>query len=176
MQTKPFFIGVLRLLLCFFILLAHDSVLVMQDGSQLHCDDYQRRAGLVLIRTPREIYSLPDNKVDWHRTKKLQVAQATQESQVDNRHIKDAQSRESQPSALPRFPIGKLDVKDASLIDVLRFLTDMAQLNLVIDPAVPDSRATYFLQDIPWHAAFELVLLQAGLDYQLLHGAVWIVD
>jgi len=55
-----------------------------------------------------------------------------------------------------------LDLKDADLIDVLRYFGDVSGLNMVLDPGVR-GRVTLRLIDVPWPSALEMILRINGL-------------
>jgi type IV pilus assembly protein PilQ len=55
-----------------------------------------------------------------------------------------------------------IDVKEADVLDVLRLLAEVGELNLVADPDV-SCKATLKLTDVPWPQVFELVLRTCGL-------------
>lgn len=56
-----------------------------------------------------------------------------------------------------------IDVKDGDVTDVLRLLADVADANLVVDPAVRGRTITLRLADVPWDRALEIVLAVQGL-------------
>ena len=63
--------------------------------------------------------------------------------------------------------LDKLDVRDVSLIDLIRFLAEKGGYQLVIDASVQDQQVTYMLHHIPVAAALQMVLRNAGLDYEI---------
>lgn len=63
--------------------------------------------------------------------------------------------------------LDKLDVRDVSLIDLIRFLAEKGGYQLVIDASVQDQQVTYMLHQIPVAAALQMVLRNAGLDYEM---------
>lgn len=59
-----------------------------------------------------------------------------------------------------------LDLKDADIKDVFRTISQLTQLNLVVDPEVKGT-VTVQLEDVPWDQALDLILKQNGLGYVL---------
>jgi type IV pilus assembly protein PilQ len=55
-----------------------------------------------------------------------------------------------------------IDLKDADVLDVLRLLAEVSELNLAADPGV-SCRLTLKLKQVPWPQVFELVLRTCGL-------------
>jgi type IV pilus secretin PilQ/predicted competence protein len=62
--------------------------------------------------------------------------------------------------------IQKIDVKDANVVDLLRFLADQIGFNLYVDPSVKDLKATYRFKNIPWDQAMDIILRNAGLAWE----------
>ncbi|MCB1053047.1 MAG: hypothetical protein KDC71_20770 [Acidobacteria bacterium] len=61
--------------------------------------------------------------------------------------------------------IKKLDVRDASLIDLLRFLADRAEIQLVIDASVEDRQITIVLHNLSALEAIKTILRCEGLAW-----------
>ena len=60
-----------------------------------------------------------------------------------------------------------LDVKNADVREVLASLkTQCGVKNLIIDPDVPASAATFYFRDVPCESAFRIVLRTFGLTSQ----------
>jgi type IV pilus assembly protein PilQ len=59
-----------------------------------------------------------------------------------------------------------LDLKDADIKDVFRTISQLTQLNIVVDPEVKGT-VTVQLEDVPWDQALDLILKQNGLGYVL---------
>ena len=59
--------------------------------------------------------------------------------------------------------IKKLDVRDASVIDLLRFLAERAHIQLIIDPSVTDQKITLVLRNISAKDAIKTILKLTGL-------------
>ena len=60
-----------------------------------------------------------------------------------------------------------LQLRDAELKSVFRMLADMQNLNLFIDPSVPDMGITFSFNGVPYSEAFRYLLRSAGLDYRV---------
>ena len=61
-----------------------------------------------------------------------------------------------------------LDVKDAAPRVVLKEMQKQCGIrNLVIDPGVPDTAASFFFRDVPCETAFRVVLRTYGLATQV---------
>jgi type IV pilus assembly protein PilQ len=56
-----------------------------------------------------------------------------------------------------------IDLKDADVLDVLRLLAEVSELNLAADPDV-SCRLTLKLKQVPWPQVFDLVLRTCGLS------------
>jgi len=70
------------------------------------------------------------------------------------------------------FEIQGIDVVDVNVTDLLRFFADQVGFNLYVDPSVKDLKATYKFSNIPWDQAMEIILRNAGLDYQYDNGVL----
>ncbi len=62
--------------------------------------------------------------------------------------------------------IGKLEFKDATMIDVIRALADMSNLNIVATEEAAKKRVTVFLQDISVKDALDTISKNSGLWYR----------
>ncbi|MCB1042128.1 MAG: type IV pilus secretin PilQ [Acidobacteria bacterium] len=70
------------------------------------------------------------------------------------------------------FEIQKIDVKDANVVDLLRFLADQVGINLYVDPSVQKLKATYSFRNIPWDQAMDIILRNANLDWEFENGVL----
>ncbi|PIE90617.1 MAG: hypothetical protein CR997_05085 [Acidobacteria bacterium] len=70
------------------------------------------------------------------------------------------------------FEIQGIDVVDVNVTDLLRFFADQVGFNLYVDPSVKNLKATYKFSNIPWDQAMEIILRNAGLDYQYDNGVL----
>jgi type IV pilus assembly protein PilQ len=86
-------------------------------------------------------------------------AGAGQSSQFQPRTISEAQTQ------FTGEPIS-LDLKDADIKDVFRTISQLTQLNIVVDPEVRGT-VTVQLEDVPWDQALDLILKQNALGYVL---------
>ncbi len=68
--------------------------------------------------------------------------------------------------------ISIIDVKDADVVDLLRFIADQVGINLYVDSSVRDVRATYRFRNIPWDQALDIILTNANLDKQFKNGVL----
>ena len=59
-----------------------------------------------------------------------------------------------------------LDLKDADIKDVFRTISQLTQLNIVVDPEVKGT-VTVQLEDVPWDQALDIILKQNSLGYVL---------
>ncbi len=59
-----------------------------------------------------------------------------------------------------------LHLKDADIKDVFRTISELTQLNIVVDPEVRGT-VTVDLEDVPWDQALDLILKQNSLGYVL---------
>src|SRR6202162_6433773 len=69
------------------------------------------------------------------------------------------------PSQFTGEPLS-LDLKDADIKDVFRTISQLTQLNIVVDPEVRGT-VTVQLEDVPWDQALDLILKQNSLGYVL---------
>ncbi len=160
-------------LIMFFVLTS--ETLWLQTGHHLLCDSFVRKGDMVVISRNEHEYSLHQTAVDWEKTQSQAVKElsglpepatnggGTQSLPGDDESLLGLKSG---------FIIQKLDVKDAGVIDLLRFLADMVGFNLVIDSSVQDTKATYLFKNIPWEDALQIILRNAELDCEILYGAV----
>lgn len=65
-----------------------------------------------------------------------------------------------------------IDVKDANVVDLLRFIADQVGFNLFVDSSVGDIRATYRFRNIPWDQALDIILTNANLDREFKNGVM----
>ena len=70
------------------------------------------------------------------------------------------------------FEISIIDVKDANVVDLLRFIADQVGINLYVDSSVGDIRATYRFRNIPWDQALDIILTNANLDKEFRNGVL----
>ena len=66
-----------------------------------------------------------------------------------------------------------LDLKEADVIDVLRYFAEVGQRNLVVDPDVHGD-VTVRLIDVSWTSALETVLKSQGLGMTDDGGVLWV--
>jgi type IV pilus assembly protein PilQ len=70
------------------------------------------------------------------------------------------------------FEIQGIDVVDVQVTDLLRFFADQVGFNLFVDNSVKNISATYKFSNIPWDQAMDIILRNAGLDYQYSNGVL----
>jgi type IV pilus assembly protein PilQ len=70
-------------------------------------------------------------------------------------------------------PRVSLDVKDADIHNVIRFLADLGKINVVVADDV-SGRVTVRLRNVPFETAFRTVLAPKGLGYEELGGVRYI--
>jgi len=66
-----------------------------------------------------------------------------------------------------------LDLKDASLHNVIRLLADVGQVNIVVPDDV-QGRVTIKLKNVPWTEALEVILRSKGLSQEKIGGVIQI--
>ncbi len=67
--------------------------------------------------------------------------------------------------------IGLIDIKDIDIKDLLRYISEFAGLNLIVDQSVTGT-ATYRFKDIPWDQALDIILKDKGLGSELQNGVL----
>ena len=69
-----------------------------------------------------------------------------------------------------------LDFADTPLTDCIAFIRDVTEMNFVIDPHTRDDemRVNLRVKDLTLKHTLQLLTTMNGLDYQVLHGAVYI--
>ncbi len=70
------------------------------------------------------------------------------------------------------FELSIIDVKDANVVDLLRFIADQVGINLFVDQSVGEIKATYRFRNIPWDQALDIILANANLDKQFRNGVL----
>ncbi len=70
------------------------------------------------------------------------------------------------------FEISIIDVKDANVVDLLRFIADQVGINLYVDSSVGDIKATYRFRNIPWDQALDIILTNANLNKEFRNGVL----
>lgn len=96
---------------------------------------------------------------------------ATTKSPARAPSLFDAVTAKRTPTGPPPI-IELLDVKDADIVDVLRFLCEKSGTQLVVDPSVRDIRVTCRLENISWLAAVNIITKNAGLACELEAGVL----
>ena len=147
-------------------LLIWDEQLILTDGSQLTCDRYDATPDSVIVQQIGWTFVMSRDVIDWERTRSLR----REESAETFREPERIELSPDEP-----LMIAKLDVRKASIIDLIRFLADMRDINLYIDPSVEDVKVTYRLRNIRWITAMNLVCMNAGLAMEL-NGNLLSVD
>lgn len=66
-----------------------------------------------------------------------------------------------------------LDVQDAELVNVLRLIADVTELNVIIDPSIHD-KVTLKLEDVSWRQFLDLLLRMHGLGKLEQGNVLWI--
>jgi len=149
-----------------WLLMVCGEILVLSSGQQIECDRYARADELVVLTREEMRYTIRAETVDWARTL------ASTEHPPPSRKVERSEPEEDESSA-DDFMVAELEVRRASLIDLIRFLADMRDINLYIDPSVEDRLVTYRFRDLPWLAIMEIVCRDAGaaisLNGRLLH-------
>ncbi|QTD53016.1 type IV pilus secretin family protein [Sulfidibacter corallicola] len=70
------------------------------------------------------------------------------------------------------FEISIIDVKDADVVDLLRFIADQVGINLYVDSSVGTIKATYRFRNIPWDQALDIILTNANLAKEFKNGVL----
>ena len=83
----------------------------------------------------------------------------------------DASNPEKQ-SKYKGFSIETIDVQDADIVDLLRYIADQAGFNLFVHDSVQDIKVTYKFENIPWDQALDIILTNAQLEYHFSSGAL----
>ena len=161
------------MLLIPLLLFATDTIW-LQSGRSLHCASFQRQGDTVIVRTGEIDYSLPEQNVDWQRTELGATEEEEPQDGPQFSKVPSAPKKYGLDHVLPEngpeysgFIIQRLDVKQTSLIDLIRFLADMVGLNLYIDSSVQDKKVTYLFKNLPWDQVLTIILYNAGLDFEL---------
>ncbi len=160
-------------LIMFFVF--RSETLWLRTGHRLLCDSFVKKADMVLIYRNEQAFALHQTAVDWPKTQSQAVKELSELPEPATNGGGTQSLPGEEESLLPGksgFIIQKLDVKDAGIIDLLRFLADMVGFNLVIDSSVPDTKATYLFKNIPWEDALQIILSNAELDCEIMYGAV----
>lgn len=135
----------LLLLLC-----CSDTALVMKDGTSIPFDSLRRQDDRVLVRQGDSFFTLESDQVNWQSCPQPQAGAPLVDKATDN---------------LPfgNIHIARIDVRQTSLIDLLRFLADEGHFNLFIDSSVQDQPVTLLLTDVTMNQVLELLLGNLGL-------------
>jgi len=153
-----------------FLLFVPDEVLVLNNGAILECASWSRNNNFVVLERQDGVFSLPLRLVDWGRTRSYRMP--TKES----KRIEPQTPAPILEKAEKELVIAVLEVRKTSLIDLIRFLADMANVNLYIDSSVVDSKVTYHLRNLPWKTVMRMVCLNAGLSYDVIGGTLLVRD
>ena len=92
------------------------------------------------------------------------VAEKAREERPAKRDATPAKAREK-PIVVEAYKTRKVNINmvDAQVVDVLRLLAEISDLNIVVSEDVRGT-ITLKLKNVPWQQAFELVLRTKGLD------------
>lgn len=148
-----------------FLFLFAAQGLTLKSGEILVCDTFLLAGNRLIVQLKGTSYSIRENQVDW--------TIPVQEIEAPVNH--DFQTlpfySEELPTPLPYdldFMIEKLEVKNASLIDVLRLLADQIGFNLYIDSSVRDEPITFSFRQIRWQDAVAVLLGSQNLQFEFL--------
>lgn len=136
--------------LFYLLLVFSDASLVMKDGKTVPFDSMRRQDDRVLVRQDDSFFSLEANQVDWQRCPSPLAGTPLNSGATENLPFGDLR-------------ISRIDVRKASLIDLLRFLADEGGFNLFIDSSVKDQEVTLVLTDVTMNQVLELLLGNLGL-------------
>ena len=70
------------------------------------------------------------------------------------------------PPAQPGLAVERLELKETRVSDALRFLAELADLNVVVTPAAGERTVSLFLRDVPARRALEAICKVSGLWYR----------
>ncbi len=132
------------------ILFCNDATLLMKDGKAIPFDSLRRQDDQVLVRRGDSFFNLEADKVDWQSCPQPQAGTPLVDGATDNLPFGDIR-------------ISRIDVRQTSLIDLLRFLADEGHFNLFIDSSVKDQLVTLLLTDVTMNQVLELLLGNLGL-------------
>lgn len=138
------------------MLLLVGNTLHLKSGETLSNVSYKISGERVLILLGEKLTTLNKADVDWIRTK----SKTTSSIEGVKPRIETLESGEK---PLATGPIINIDVRQVSLIDLLRFLADEVGFNLYIDSSVKDVKVTYRLKNLPWQTVLEIILRNANL-------------
>lgn len=156
--------------LCCLLLLAAE-VLYLRDSRVLDCDSYRQQGDKVLVHKDGGSFSLPAGAVDWAKTAAQKAERLAEQKRLEEeRAIRLARQEARKAPIYSGLIIEKLDVKQARVEDLLRYLCNLAGLDLVVDPSVAGKKATYFLKNIRWEDALAMVINDANLEYRIVYG------
>ena len=65
-----------------------------------------------------------------------------------------------------------IDAVNVPLIDFFRAMAEIGGINILLDPAITGNIAALKMVKIPWDQLFDMVLLNHGLDRQIIEGTV----
>lgn len=137
--------------------------LTLKSGQMLVCDAFMLRENLVILQLKGESYSLSKNMVNWD----IPVQAITGDDSQHSLFLEEPEDLYEEPYLQGYdFLIEKLEVKEASLIDVLRLLADQVGFNMIIDQGVPDTPVTFSFNQIRWQDALAVLLGSQNLSFE----------
>ena len=149
-----------------WMLILMDETVCFQNGRITRFDEVRQINDQVSLKRGAIRLTLPADTVDWKRTEAANTGRLSEELGKISRINPGRPTFE-----MSEVVISNIDVMNVPVVDLLLFLADIAQLNIYIDPSVSNQlKATYKLKNIPWRQAFELILTNAGLDYDYSPG------
>jgi hypothetical protein len=139
------------------------QILVTGEGRRIRVQEVGTiRDGLTLFYTPGGmVLALKRDEIDLEATRTAN----------EPKPATAAPSAESGTEE-PTRPVS-LTIRQAPVVDILRFLADQADLNLVVHPKVTGT-LTLELDRVPWRRVLEMVTRPAGLGYELRGNVLYV--
>lgn len=160
------------------------EILVLSDGREILVQDFDRAdlgADFHLYRLPGgDLMGLTAEEVDVPAT--ILANESDHEPHTLRASPTPQRSRALEPGAWKvitpepeRGPQNEVDLsfREAPVVDVVRLLADMEDLNLVVHPTVTGT-VTVELHQVPWEQAMQMVLRTAGLASELDGNVLYI--
>lgn len=145
--------------------------LTLKTGKIVYCDDFWIEDPMVIIQEAGNRYTLRSELFDWAVPIKASARQS--QNPAKKRQVSKPSGKQPGPGFMA-FVIDKLEVEQASVIDVLRLLAHRAHFNLIIDHSVSDTPVTFSFRQMPLRDVLHVLLGTLGLSYEYQAQHLWI--
>jgi len=161
-----------RLLLMVLLIpsLAAGYTVVRKDGKKFQGELLKQTADETTIKDKDGVtLKFKSDQIDWTKTtREIRAAEKDAESEKKDQPSKGTFATKELRDDTARWtgePIS-VDFKEIDMRDFFRFIADISQMNIIIDPAVKGT-LTLKMRDVPWDQVLDLVCRTYGYGYEV---------